>query len=317
MATVSARLHEDEIPIDSSLVRGLVDRTFPAFSRLPLQRLGASGSTNALFRLGDELLVRLPRQPGGTATIEKEQRWLAHLAPELPVAVPETVGIGAPDLGYSERWSIVRWLDGHVPSVVDLSADGSPERRRLASDLAAVVNALRRIPVPADAVHDPALHWYRCLPLPTQDADTRAAIEACRELPGLGVDLDAALLVWQQSMALPDSESTPTPKWLHGDLLAENLLVNGDRLAALLDFGGLAVGDPTVDLIVGWELLDRRSRELFRQTIGVDETTWLRGRGWALSLAVRTFPYYWATMPDRCRSRVAMLRAVLADAAGR
>ena len=101
----------------------------------------------------------------------------------------------------------------------------------------------------------------------------------------------------------------------HGDLLAENLLVRDGRLAAVLDFGGLAVGDPTVDLIVAWEVLDPASREVFRRAVGVDETSWLRGRAWALSLALITFPYYWSTMPDRCASRLAVARSVLADAA--
>jgi aminoglycoside phosphotransferase (APT) family kinase protein len=91
--------------------------------------------------------------------------------------------------------------------------------------------------------------------------------------------------------------------------------VREGRLAAMLDFGGLAVGDPTVDLIVAWEVLDPASREVFRRAVGVDQTSWLRGRAWALSLALMTFPYYWSTMPDRCASRLAVARSILADAA--
>ncbi len=115
-------------------------------------------------------------------------------------------------------------------------------------------------------------------------------------------------------MALPSAGQSVIPRWYHGDLLAENLLVRDGRLAALLDFGGLSVGDPTIDLVVAWELLDTSSRDVFRQAVGVDDDTWQRGRAWALALALMTFPYYWRTMPDRCASRLAMARSVLADA---
>ena len=84
-----ARLHDDEIEVDDGLVRRLLGTVTPAYDGLSLRRFEATGSTNALFRLGEDLLVRLPRQPGGTDTIEKEQRWIPYVAPHLPVAVPE------------------------------------------------------------------------------------------------------------------------------------------------------------------------------------------------------------------------------------
>jgi len=310
---VTDLLHDDEIPIDLNLVRALVDRAFPGYASLSLRRLGASGSSNALFRLGDELLVRLPRQPGGTATIEKEARWIPQMASLLPVSLPEIVAVGESDLGYPERWSIVRWLDGYVPSVVT-DADTRPARHELAADLAAVVRALRNIDLPASALGDPDLHWYRGLPITSRDIDTRCAIEACRAIPGLGLDLDTALEVWEESMALPEPEQRSAPRWYHGDLFAENLLVQGGRLTAVLDFGGLGVGDPTVDLLPAWQVLDPDSRAEFRQAVGVDQDSWLRGRAWALSLAVGAFPYYWRTMPERCARSLAMVRAVIADA---
>lgn len=143
MGSVTGPLHDDEFLIDVRLVRSLVDRSLPEFASLPLSRLRASGSSNALFRLGDELLVRLPRQPGGSATIEKEARWLPHVGPLLPVSVLGIVAVGEPDLGYPERWSIVYWLDGDVPSVVDPVTDAAPTRRALAWDLATAISALR------------------------------------------------------------------------------------------------------------------------------------------------------------------------------
>jgi aminoglycoside phosphotransferase (APT) family kinase protein len=310
-------LHDDELAIDDSLARALVERALPDRASLPLIRLPASGSTNALFRLGDGLLLRLPRQPGGSATIEKEARWLPWIAPRLPVPVPEVVMVGEPAPGYPERWSVVRWLDGDLPAVVDPDLDADPRRAALAGDLARLVTALGDVDVPTEALDDPELRWYRGLPLATRDADTRRHLDECRAIPDLGLDLDAALLVWEQAMALPGAGRPGTARWYHGDLLAENLLVRDGRLVAVLDFGGLAVGDPVVDLVVAWEVLDAPAREAFRHAVGVDEDAWLRGRAWALSLAVMTFPYYWRTMPARCASRLAMARAVLADADAR
>jgi aminoglycoside phosphotransferase (APT) family kinase protein len=314
---VADALHDDEISIATGLVRALVDSTFPDWAPLPLRRLDASGSSNAQFRLGDEYLVRLPRQPGGTATIDKEAHWLPRVGPSLPVAVPDVVAVGEPRLGYPERWSVVRWLDGHAPAVVDTPASADPARADLARNLAAVVRALRAIEVPPEALADPELRWYRGDPLATRDAATRRHLDECRDIDGLDLDLDAALGVWDAAMRLPGVRDAATPRWYHGDLAAENLLVRDGRLAAVLDFGALSVGDPTVDLVVAWEVLDPAARDVFRRAAGADEASWLRARAWALSLALGTFPYYWRTMPERCASRLAIARAVLADAASR
>jgi aminoglycoside phosphotransferase (APT) family kinase protein len=168
--------------------------------------------------------------------------------------------------------------------------------------------------VPAAALNDPALRSYRGEALVTGDARTREAIEACRSIDGLALDLDAALGVWEDALGLPGAASTAEPHWFHGDLLAENLLVRDGRLAAVLDFGVLSVGDPTVDLIVAWEILDPSARLTFRESLCVDDSTWLTGRAWALALCINTFPYYWRTMPERCASRLAIVQTILADA---
>jgi aminoglycoside phosphotransferase (APT) family kinase protein len=236
-------LHDDELPVDLALVRGLVDGQLPAYAGLPLAPLRASGSSNALFRLGAELLVRLPRQPGGSATILKEARWLPLVGPALSVAVPEVVTVGEPALGYPERWSVVRWIDGSTPTGAASGATGAG----LATDLAGVVSTLRDLPVPDDALGDPELRWYRGEPLTTFDVHAREAVEASRTIPGLDLDLDAALAVWDETVRLPGSATVAVPRWHHADLVAENLLVRDGRLAAVLDFGGLAVGDPTID----------------------------------------------------------------------
>ena len=309
---VARSLHSDEIPIDAEMVRGLVGRAMPALADAPVHRLASSGSTNALYRLGEELLVRLPRQPGGSATISKEATWVPVLAPLLPVSVPDVVGVFEPDSGYPERWSVVRWIDGAHPEVVDPDASVDARREGLAGDLAAVLDALRQAEVPTEAVNDPRLRSYRGEPLATMDRATRDNIARCRSLEDFAFDLDAAEQIWAEAMKLPGTDRT-APRWYHGDLAAENLLVRDGTLTAVLDFGGLSIGDPTVDLVVAWEVLDPPSRELFRRQVGVDDATWLRGRAWALSISLMIW-YYWTTMPERRARCMAVGRNVLADA---
>jgi aminoglycoside phosphotransferase (APT) family kinase protein len=310
---VAEVLHDDEIPIDAGLVRALVDRAMPQYVDLPVRRLGSSGSTNALFRLGENLLVRLPRQPGGSAAIAKEAKWLPVLGPSLPAGVPEVVAVFEPDCDYPEHWSVVRWIDGEHPEVVTPKTPAGPRRADLAVDLAKVVNALGLAEVPSEAASDPALQWYRGEPLAAMDAVTRQNIGRCRALNDFGYDLDAAERLWDEAVRLPGAKDRPAPRWYHGDLTAENLLVRDGRLAAVLDFGGLSVGDPAVDLAVAWEVLDPPAREIFRRKLGVDDATWLRGRAWALSLTFMIW-YYWSTMPQRRTRSIAVGRNVLADA---
>jgi aminoglycoside phosphotransferase (APT) family kinase protein len=294
-------MHDDELTIDEHLVRSLLGRDLAAYADLPLRPLASTGSTNRLFRLGEEWLVRLPRQPHGSAAITQEARRLPGLSANLSVATPEVLAVGEPGFGYPERWSVVRWIDGEKPrpGAGDVTA----------AQLAEVVTGLRRTEVPPEALADPELRWYRGKPIAGFDTDFLSWLQQCRELTELDLDLDAVARVWKEAMALPSVELEP--RWVHGDLLAENLLSRDGNLVAVLDFGALSVGDPTVDLICAWELLDGDGREEFRRTLGLDDDTWLRARAWALFIAVMTFPYYWKTMPVRCADRLVMARAVV------
>jgi aminoglycoside phosphotransferase (APT) family kinase protein len=295
----------------------------PHYRDRPVRQLNASGSSNALFRLGEDLLVRLPRQPGESETIAKEARWLPVLAPTLPVEVPEVIAVFEPDLGYPEQWSVIRWIEGEHPEVVTPETPADPRRGILATDLAKVASALREAEVPAQAVGDSSLRWYRGEPLAEIDSVTRRNLKRCRALGDFGFDLDAAEQLWAGALRLPGASDRPAPRWYHGDLAAENLLMRdglpspagrpGRHLAAVLDFGGLAIGDPAVDLIVAWEVLDPPAREVFRSQLAVDDATWLRGRAWALCITLMIW-YYWTTMPQRRASRIAVGRNVLADA---
>lgn len=311
------RLHDDEVRIDVELVSRLIDAQYPAFSALPLRRLDVTGSTHVLFRLGDELLVRLPRQPGGGAGIDTQRRWAPEIGPYLPVAVPEIVTLGRPGCGYGERWCIVRWLEGEQATAVDPDGVAALDRSVLATDLADVILALRAIDVPDVAASDPTLRSYRGRSLVEIDEQTRRYVHECRSLVGLDLDLDAALAVWSDALEVPGAHEGVSDRWYHGDLVAENLLLVDGRLAAVLDFDGLGVGDPTVDLHGAWELFDPPAREVFRARLGVAEAEWLRGRAWALAIGLGALAYYWETMPRRRSDRLTMVRSVLADATDR
>lgn len=310
---MAIKLHKDELSISDKLVRKLVDNDFPAFTDLPLSRLAASGSTNVMYRLGENFLVRLPRLAKGSTSLDKEHRWAAKIGSELPVEVPQIVGMGRPAFGYGERWSIVHWLNGDLPTSCNPDDPANAERSQLAVDLAAVVVALRHADVPTAAVTDPLLRNYRGRTLAEHDKQMRRNIEHCKSINNLDLNLDAALTLWKKALTLPGASETQPDKWYHCDLVAENLLLTNGRLTGVLDFGGLSVGDPTIDLHGAWELFDQPARETFRTHLGVDEPEWLRGRAWALAVAMMTFSYYWTTMPGRIKDRLAMAQSVLSD----
>jgi aminoglycoside phosphotransferase (APT) family kinase protein len=301
-------LHADELAIDRSLVRRLVEAQCPGWSDLEPRSADDSGSSNALFRLGDDLVVRLPRQPGGGTTIAKEAAWLPLVSRAVGVRVPEVVHLGEPAFGYPEQWAVTTWSPGRRARVPT-----SATTEQLAEDLARFVTELRAMPIPPGAAEDPELAWYRGLPLHELDADAHESAAACRDL-AVELDVDAALRVWD--LAVEASRSgAPRRTWYHGDLLVENLLLtDSGRLSAVLDFGGLALGDPTVDLVVVWEGLDERGRRVFRDALAVDDAAWAVSRGWAVFIAMMTFPYYGASMPGRCADRLAMARAAIGDA---
>ncbi|MEU1853552.1 aminoglycoside phosphotransferase family protein [Streptomyces sp. NPDC019990] len=283
----AVRMHEDELDIDVSLVRRLIGAQFPQWAGLSLRRLASSGTENAMFRLGTDKVVRLPRHPGAVEAIDHELRWLPRLGPRLPAAAPEPLGRGEPGEDFPWPWSVFRWLDGHNPVPGELE-----EPESLAEDLAAYVTALRRIDPAGGPTGD------RGVPLSARDAYLR---EALAQLAGR-VDTAAVTGAWEEALRAP--EHTGPPLWAHGDLMAGNLLVADGRLTGVIDYGTVGVGDPAVDLIAAWCLLPAEARGGFRKATGVDEAEWARGRGWALSIAVIALPYYWETnLPVAANSR--------------
>ncbi|GAA3816001.1 aminoglycoside phosphotransferase family protein [Streptomyces phyllanthi] len=230
-----------------------------------------------MYRLGDDMVVRLPRLPGGTDQAEKEHHWLPRLAPHLPLAVPEPLGKGVPGEGYELPWSVLRWLDGE--NAQDAPVTDLP---RAAVELGGFVTALRRL----DATDGPPS--FRGGPVSANDGEVRAAI---RDLGANGtVDAAIATAAWEETLRLP--QWTGEPVWVHADLLPGNLLTRAGRLTAVIDFGGLGVGDPACDLLPAWTQFTADTRALFREAADVDDATWARGRGWALCFGLVAEHHY-------------------------
>jgi aminoglycoside phosphotransferase (APT) family kinase protein len=308
------KMHDGEIDLDADAVGRLVAAQFPELADLPVSAFPSTGTVNAIYRLGDKLCVRLPRVEAWSRALEREWRWLPALAPFLSLRVPEPAGMGEPTSDYPYSWAIYRWIDGQ-PYSAELIGD----ERQAAEDLAGFVAGLRKVPLTADA--PPAGRK----PLRELDASTRAAIEQARAV----IDSDAALAAWEQALQAPPWAGTPSPPglpglpglpvWIHTDLLPPNLLVRDGRLAAVIDFGGVGIGDPAADVIAGWSVFGPSGRERFRETLAVDDDTWRRARGYALHQAALIIQYYAVTNPGFVamakRTITEVLRSVLAGRA--
>jgi aminoglycoside phosphotransferase (APT) family kinase protein len=282
-------MHSDELSIDRSLVVELVAAQFPQWANLPVRAVASAGTDNAIYRLGSDLAVRLPRIASATAQIFKEHVWLPRLMSLLPFALPFPVAMGQPSERYPWHWSVYRWLEGQDAQNLAIVNEGET-----ADYLAHFIRTLRRVPVSGWPEPGPPV-GTRAVPLITRDAPTRAAIA---ESVGM-VDTDAVMTAWESVLDVPGWHGPPV--WTHGDLLPGNLLVRSNRISGVIDFSCLGVGDPACDLIVAWALLSAQTRNIFRAALTVDDATWMRGLGWALSIGLIALPYYQNTNPPLCR----------------
>ncbi|MFC8682116.1 aminoglycoside phosphotransferase family protein [Microbacterium ureisolvens] len=249
-------------------MRELLAEQFPQWAQLDVRPVLPGGNDHRSFRLGDELSVRLPSAPGYVPQVAKEQSWLPRLAPHLPLPVPTVRGAGRPSPLFAAPWSVYGWLPGRNAAVAAID-----DRARLAEDLAGFLVALRA----ADPAGGPApgLHSaFRGGPVAHWDAEMRDLLHRVQ-----GRDRAIAEGIWRDALAAP---SAAEPVWFHGDVAAANLLIRDGALAAVVDFGCAGVGDPACDTVPLWTMFEGAARDVFRETLAVDEATWARGRGWAL-----------------------------------
>jgi aminoglycoside phosphotransferase (APT) family kinase protein len=267
------RMHADEEAVDAGLVARLLRSAFPEWADLQLSPVEPWGTDNALYRLGEDMVVRLPRRARDELTLQKELAWLPRLAPHLPLEIPVPLASAEPAEGYPFRWAVYRWLEGEPATEAEVDA---------LDDVAGFIRALQAVdstegPPPGDH------NVWRGEPIRNRDERVRESIGRL----GGEIDAAAATEAWEGALAAPDWDGPPL--WIHGDLDRRNLLVRGGRTSAVIDFGCLGVGDPATDVMAAWKL---GSPERFRDALEVDDATWERARGWALSQAVNALSYY-------------------------
>ena len=290
-------MHDNEFEIDETLVINLLKQQCPESAELPISKIMHYGTDNAIFRIGDKYSIRLPRVEYTAEQIEKEQTWLPKFAPHLPFVIPTPITAGKPSKEFPHSWYVYNWIEG-----VDAYNEPPSDINQLAGDLAGFIKALWQL----DTNGAPAAR--RGLPLNTQD---KAVCEAISNLKDT-IDTDTITRIWQECLKVPDWNKPPV--WLHADLLPSNLLLQNDKLHAVIDFGLMGVGDPACDLIPAWCLLNADARKIFKETLGIDENTWTRGKGWALSIALIIMPYYKDTNPVLMSVARRIIEEILADA---
>lgn len=266
---MAAPMPAAETDVGPDLVRRLLADQHPDIADRPLEVL-AEGWDNIAYRLGPDLVVRLPRREAAIPLLLAERAWLPVLAPRLPLPTPVPVRLGQPGPGYPWPWTIVTYLPGRTAAV---------DRP---TDLAAAAGTLGRF---CAALHQVApegapRNAIRGVPL-TQRAEL---FDEHRGRLGDAFDAAAIERAWAEALHAPSFAGPPV--WVHGDLHPANVLVHDGAVSGVIDFGDINAGDPATDMTIAWMLFDAPTRAAFRQAAGVDDATWARGKGWGLAIGV-------------------------------
>lgn len=292
------RMHQGEVETSPELVLRLLRAQFPRWADLPIRRIHSYGTDNALYRLGDDLLVRLPRIDWAVGQVEKERKWLPRIAPHLPLHVPEPLELGYPGKGYPWTWGIYSYLPGRMPTLAEFS-----ECPEFALQVAEFVLALRQLDHTGAPVGEQPERELDLL-----DERLPQALERSREI--LDADTLARIAeIWREAVALPGWAQQPV--WVHGDLHSSNFLRNNERLTVVLDFSAFELNDPAIDLMIAWNSFGPEGRRLYRQAVQPDDHTWARGRARALAKAMFALPYYLNTNPEIVERARYTIREVL------
>lgn len=260
---------DPEIEITAELVRDLLQDQHPDLAGLAIREV-AGGWDNQMWRLGDELVVRMPRTERAPDLQRKERRWLPALAPRLPLPVPTPVRIGEPSARFPKTWTVMTWVPGEPLDRASIS------RGDHATDVLVGFLTALHVEAPAEAPtsSDRGAHPREC----TGGFEKYLqAIVPSNIAAGAGEIRD----VWNDAVAAPGWDGPPV--WLHGDLHPANVVVSGGSISGVIDFGDMFAGDPAWDLAAAWLLLPAgRSSRFFEVYAQADEATIRRARGLAV-----------------------------------
>ena len=283
-------MHAGQLTVSLATVRRLVGSQFPGWSGWPVAPVASHGTVNALFRIGDGLVARFPLQPGEVAAtrrrLESEAAAARELVGRTRFASPEPVAIGEPGAGYPLPWSVQTWIPGTVATDDDPGTSVA-----FARDLAELIHAVRRIDTRG-----------RVFSGSGRGGDLRAHdewMETCFRRSTHLLDVPRLRGAWAELRELPRSASGDV--MTHGDLVPGNVLVSRGRLVAVLDVGGLAPADPSLDLVCAWHLLESGPRQVLRRALGPDDVEWARGRAWAFEQSMGLVWYYETSNPTMSR----------------
>ena len=290
------KLHEDEVDISIELVRKLVADQFSMYIDRPIEPLPSEGTDNRMLRLGDDLIVRLPRMSRAVSSLQKEIDWLPKLSAKICLPVPTPAHVGQPSCEYPFPWCIVPFLKGTSPShecLLDF-----PRAAVVLSDFIAGMQQLGATDAPKSVRGDHVGVLDR-------------AVRTNLPLLKPDYDIDELLTVWEGICDAPEYDGEAV--WIHGDLHPGNLLVDDEKIVAIVDFGLSGVGDPACDLMCAWTVLDQPSRAIFQEHLSAELATWERAKGWAFSMGVLGYPYYRQTDPNFAAIAKRALDEVLKD----
>lgn len=249
----------------------LIEEQFPEYSHLQITDVEKQGHDNRTYRLGEHMLIRMPTAADYALKVPKEQELLPQLAKRLSVNIPAPIKMGKPSADYPYPFSIYKWLPGKSINLLTLT---DQDKEQLAFDLAKFLKdlqAINDVKGPEPGQHN----WWRGDHVSVYDKGAREQIAELAEI----IDTSKALALWDQACA---TRWNKAPIWIHGDFAIGNILLDGGKLSAVIDFGGAAVGDPACDLVIAWTYLSGKARETFISKMDMDQDTWLRARAWAL-----------------------------------
>lgn len=264
-------MSDESFPITAELAHKLIIEQFPEFADLPVVSVEKQGHDNRTWRLGNHLLIRMPTEESYALKVPKEQDLLPKFASCFSIEIPVPVKMGNPSTDYPYAFSIYKWLEGISINLLILDNNC---KERLAADLAKFLKELQNIKH-IDGPEPGQHNWWRGDHVSVYDSGAREQIMALSSI----INEKKALDLWERACK---TQWKHNPVWIHGDFAIGNMLMKDGKLSALIDFGGMAKGDPACDLVIAWTFFEGKARQIFINEMNLDEDTWLRAKAWAL-----------------------------------
>ena len=259
------------LDITADLARKLIAEQFSEYASEPITSVEKQGHDNRTYRLGNDRLIRMPTEESYALKVPKEQALLPKLAPHFTISIPVPIKMGAASEDYPYPFSIYKWLPGTSINLLVLDNDCL---EKLAFDLVKFLKELQSIDN-VDGLAPGQHNWWRGDHVSVYDKGTREQISALSTI----INESKALDLWERACK---TKWAKPPVWVHGDFAIGNMLVKDGKLSAIIDFGGMALGDPACDLMIAWTFLKNNARHIFIRNMALDEDTWLRAKAWAL-----------------------------------